>query len=147
MKLALLLVFVAAMLAGGAQASQQWNWSYQGPGVNASGTFTTTDTANADGFYEITGIAGEANGVPITRLQPTGTSMPGNEGYPVDNLVGLGNPQLTKNGFAFALANGNYANPFYGAHFSPPAYYAFLSDPAAGRTNEPSISFTAAIVN
>lgn len=147
MRLALLLVIGAAMLARGVQASQHWNWSYQGPEVNASGTFTTTDTANADGFYEITGITGEANGVPITGLQATGTSMPGNDGYPVDNLVGLGSLQLTKNGFAFALANGTYANPFYGKQFSPPGYYAFLSDPAAGRSSEPSISFTAAIVH
>ena len=31
-------------------------------GVTASGAFTTKDAPNADGFYEITGIKGEANG-------------------------------------------------------------------------------------
>jgi hypothetical protein len=139
------LVFGAA-LAGSAEAFQLWAWSYRGPGVKASGRFTTGDTANADGFYEITGIKGEANGVRISGLQPTGTSIPGNAGYPVDNLVRRRGPHLTKHGFAFLLANGAYANPFYGAHFSEPGYYAFLSDPLTGRTSEPAIKFTATVV-
>jgi hypothetical protein len=138
------LVFAAAV-AGTAQASQLWAWSYRGPGVKASGTFTTGDAANADGFYEITGIKGEENGVPIAGLTPTGASIPGNAGYPVDNLVRSRAPRLTKHGFAFSLANGAYANPFYGAHFSKPGYYAFLSGPAAGRTREPPVRFTAAV--
>ena len=71
--------------------------------------------ANPDGFYLITGITGEANGVPIRGLQPAGTSIPLNAGYPVDNLVRAAAPQLTIHGFAFALTNGTYANPFYGS--------------------------------
>ena len=33
-------------------------------------------------------------------------------------------------GFGYALADGTYANPFYGAHFAKPGTYAFFSDPA-----------------
>src|SRR5690348_11234022 len=82
LKLALSLLIGAMLVAGSAEAAT-WRWSYQGEGVAASGTFVTTDEPNADGFYEITGIKGEANGVAITGLQAPGTSIPGNDGYPV----------------------------------------------------------------
>jgi hypothetical protein len=145
LKFALSLVIVAAFVAR-AEASE-WRWRYQGEGVSASGAFTTKDTPNADGFYEITGIKGEANGVAITALQPAGTSIPGNDGYPVDNFVRADAPQLTLHGFGYALANGTYANPFYGAHFAKPDYYAFFSDPENRRTSEPAVTFTATIVH
>lgn len=145
MKLALLLLTGAALIAQRAEA-MEWRWSYQGEGVAASGAFTTNDTPNADGFYEITSIKGEANGVAITGLQPPGTSIPGNDGYPVDNLVRTEAPQLSLHGFAYALANGTYANPFYGAHFAKPDTYAFFSDPANRKTSEPAVTFTATIV-
>ena len=67
MKLALSLLIGAMLVAGSAEAAT-WRWSYQGEGVAASGTFVTTDEPNADGFYEITGIKGEANGVAIRYL-------------------------------------------------------------------------------
>jgi hypothetical protein len=146
LKLALILLVGAALVARSAEALE-WRWSYQGEGVSASGGFTTNDTPNADGFYEITAISGEANGVAISGLQTTGTSVPGNDGYPVDNLIRADAPRLTKNGFGYALANGTYANPFYGAHFAKPDYYAFFSDPANRRTAEPSVAFTAAIIS
>jgi hypothetical protein len=144
-KLASLLAISVALIASGAQAAT-WKWSYQGEGVAASGAFTTKDAPNADGFFEITGITGEANGVAIAGLQPPGTSIPGNDGYPVDNLVRTETPQLTLHGFGYALANGTYANPFYGAHFAKPDTYAFFSDPANRRTSEPAVAFTATIV-
>lgn len=146
MKLAFALAVGLALIASGAQAST-WRWSYEGEGVAASGAFTTKDAPDADGFYEITGITGEANGVAIAGLQPPGTSIPGNDGYPVDNLVRRDAPRLTIHGFGYALANGTYANPFYGAHFAKPDYYAFFSDPANRRTSEPPVAFTAAIVH
>jgi hypothetical protein len=145
LKLALSLLIGATLLARPAEALE-WRWSYQGEGVAASGTFTTKDAPNADGFYEITGIRGEANGVAIADLQPAGTSIPGNDGYPVDNLVRTDAPQLSLHGFAYALANGTYANPFYGAHFAKPGAYAFFSDPENRRTSEPAVTFTATIV-
>lgn len=144
MKFALILFlsFAAALLAARAEALE-WRWSYQGEGVQASGTFTTDDAPDTDGFYKIAAIGGQANGVAITGLQPAGTSIPGNEGYPVDNLVRTAAPQLSKSGFGYALVNGTYANPFYGAHFAKPGYYDFFSDPANGRTSEPIVTFSA----
>ena len=144
MKLALALA-IAAPFAFPAEALE-WRWSYQGEGVSASGAFTTKDAPNADGFYEIIGIKGEMNGVAITGLQPPGTSIPGNDGYPVDDLVRAAAPQLSLHGFGYALADGTYANPFYGAHFVPPSVYAFFSDPAHGKTSEPAVTFKATTV-
>jgi hypothetical protein len=144
-KFALTLLVGFALLAQSAEALE-WRWRYQGEGVGASGTFTTGDAPDAGGFYEIIAIAGETNGVAITGLQSHGTAIPGNDGYPVDNLVRVVAPQLTKNGFGYALANGTYANPFYGAHFAKPDTYAFFSDPPNSRTSEPAVAFTATIV-
>lgn len=89
-----------------------WDWSYTATGIAASGTFTTTDTPDANGFFEITAITGSRNGVAIVGLQPTGTAIPGNEPYAVDNLVSISGPQLTWDGFGYAMADGSYANPF-----------------------------------
>jgi hypothetical protein len=145
LKLALFLLTVAALAALPVEAAE-WRWTYQGEGVTASGAFTTKDAPNADGFYEITGITGEANGVAIKGLQPPRTSIPGNDGYPVDNLVRTETPPLSAHGFGYALADGTYANPFYGAHFVPPGVYAFFSDPRNGRHSEPLVTFTATVV-
>lgn len=145
MKLGPTLLVGAALIAQRAEALE-WRWSYLGEGVAASGAFTTKDAPNADGFFEITGITGEANGVAITGLQAPQTSIPGNDGYPVDNLVRTEAPQLSLHGFGYALADGTYANPFYGAHFAKPDTYAFFSDPANRRTSEPPVAFTATIV-
>jgi hypothetical protein len=145
LNLALTLLVGFALLARSAEALE-WRWSYLGEGAAASGTFITSDAPDAGGFYEIIAIAGETNGVAITGLQPHGTAIPGNDGYPVDNLVRSAAPQVTKNGFGYALANGTYANPFYGAHFAKPDTYAFFSDPANSRTSEPPVAFTATIV-
>ena len=127
-----------------ANALLLWNWSYSGAGVSASGTFTTNDAPDAAGFYQIVGITGVENGVGITGLQPTGTTIPGNEPYAVDNLVSAFEPHLTAYGFGFSLANGNYANPF----FKDSSYYQYLSIPpyVNGAGPEKPVSFSAAIV-
>ena len=72
-----------------------------------------------------------------------GTSIPGNDGYPVDSLIRTEAPQLSLHGFGYALADGTYANPFYGDHFVPPGVYAFFSDPANRKTSEPLVKFEA----
>jgi hypothetical protein len=141
-----LLTAAIALIAQGAEALE-WRWSYRGEGVTASGGFTTQDAPNADGFYEITAISGEANGVAISGLETAGTAVPGNDGYPVDNLIRAETPRLTEKGFGYALANGTYANPFYGAHFAKPDYYAFFYNPAKGKTSEPAVAFTAAVIS
>src|SRR5215469_1470835 len=103
-----LLVGIAAF-AVPVHGSTLWSWNYSGTGITASGTFTTLDSPDARGGYLITAISGARNGQTITALQPTGTWIPGNEPYAVDNLVFAGpGPQLTKAGFGFALADGTY---------------------------------------
>ena len=141
-----LLIAAAILLTQGqpAKAVLLWNWSYSGAGVSASGTFTTNDAPDGAGFYQIVGITGTDNGVPITGLQPTGTAIPGNEPYAVDNLVSAAEPHLTAHGFGFSLANGNYANPF----FNGSSYFEYLSVPPYinGAGPERPVSFSAAIV-
>jgi hypothetical protein len=65
-----------------AGSSLLWEWNYTGPAVSASGTFTTDDKPDADGFYHIIGITGTADGGRITGLQAAGTAIPGNSGFP-----------------------------------------------------------------
>src|SRR3984885_15735257 len=144
LKLAFSLITFAALIALPAEAVE-WRWSYQGEGVTASGSFATKDAPNADGFYAITGIKGEMNGVAITGLQPPGTSIPGNDGYPVDGLVKAEAPQLSLHGFGYALADGTYANPFYGDPFLPAGFFGFFSAPPNRRASEPLVKFTATI--
>ena len=59
-------VVLSALLLGAAHpacASRLWHWSCSGAGVSASGTFTTDETADAQGFYRITGITGKPEDV------------------------------------------------------------------------------------
>jgi hypothetical protein len=94
----------------------------------------------AHGFYQIVEISGAVNSASVTALQPTGTSIPGNSGFPVDNLVRVTVPQLTKHGFGFATSDGAYHNPFrlepYRDHVSRPPY-------SEGKGAEPTIQFKA----
>jgi hypothetical protein len=125
-----------------ARADITWIWSYSGSGIAASGTLKTGDTPNAAGFYQILDIAGSRNGDPITGLFPTGSAIPGNEPFAVDNLIRAGGPdQLTGDGFGVTFASGAHTNPFFADFLSPPAYLEFFSSPAG--TTELPVSFTA----
>ena len=141
--LALMSVAAGTTTVEQASASSIWDWNYSGAGVVASGTFTTNDTPDGLGFYLITGITGTRNGQTITGLQPTGTPIPGNEPFAVDNLVSLNGPQLTHNGFGYAATGGNYANPFFADFLSPARYLEFFSAPPF--TSELPISFAATL--
>jgi hypothetical protein len=121
---ALVLAFVCP-----AEAARLWQWHYRGDGFTASGTFTTDDIADSAGFYRITGITGSRNGLAITGLQRAGTAIPGNEPYAVDNLIRAGKPQLTGDGFGFALADGTFTNVFFGGSQGRKAYMEFLAIP------------------
>jgi hypothetical protein len=125
-----------------------WTWNLSRDGVSAAGTFTTTDMPDNDGFVQITGIGGSRNSVAITGLQPAGTAVPGNAGYPVDDLLRASGTQLTVEGFGFALADGTYSNSFYAGFQSPPAYYEFFSFPPFDATSyaEVPVTFAAALV-
>jgi hypothetical protein len=142
-------VLFATMIVIPAAASTRWNWSYSGSGITATGTFATVDSPNANGGYLITAIAGTRNGEAITKLQAPGTWIPGNEPYLVDNLVFAGpGPQLTKGGFGFGTANGNFSNPFYADFLPTPSYLEFFSKPPflEGDHTELPIQFSAKIV-
>ena len=110
-------------------ASLTWDWSYAGTSITASGTLMTDETPDSAGFYLITDIAGTRNGDLITGLQPTGTAIPGNEPFAVDNLISLGLQQLTGEGFGFSTAAGNYVNPFFADFLSPQVYLEVFSAP------------------
>lgn len=134
---------VFRMGLGDAEASMQWRWTCEGDEFSAKGMFTTADEPNADGYYPITAVSGEANGAAITGLQPARTAIPGNEGWPVDNLVREREPQLSPGGFGFSLADGSYANPFFGARFEPPGFLVVISAPRKGIWREPRVTFKA----
>lgn len=131
-----------------------WNWSYSGTGITAQGTFITNDTPDNLGFYLITGITGTRNGETIIGLQPTGTSIPGNEPFHVDNLISLNAQQLTKDSFGFQTSGGNYVNPFFASFLPTPGYLeVFSASPfVTGAANfgpedsELPINFSASIV-
>lgn len=124
------LMTVTALIATTTPATAlTWTWSYSGAGITAGGTFTTVDTPDGSGFYLITGIAGVRNDAVILGLQPTGTPIPGNEPFSVDNLVRLESPQLTVHGFGYAIAGGTFSNPFFADVLQPPEYLEFFSAP------------------
>ena len=127
-RLAGLLLAAGLALAPFGQASALlWNWSYGGPGVAASGTFTTGDTPDAGGFHEITAITGSRNGVAIIGLWPAGSPIPGNEPFAVDDLVSPAAEQLTGDGFGYQLADGNYVSPFFASFLTPAGYLEVYS--------------------
>jgi hypothetical protein len=142
---------VLITVSGSATAPLQWTWQYTGAGIFASGTLTTNDVANAAGYFQIIAITGSRNGVAIVRLQPTGTAIPGNEPYAVDNLISPNGQQLTDNGFGFVLADGTFANPFFAHTRAPPIYLEFFSTPrsapdsASATHSELPVTFTAAL--
>jgi hypothetical protein len=127
-----------------AHASRIWSWNYSGNNVTASGTLTTLDNPNPQGGYLITAISGTRNGKTITALQQTGTWIPGNEPYAVDNLIFPGpGPQLTKQGLGFGMADGTYSNPFYADFLPTPEYLEFYSIPDSGSSTELPVTFSA----
>jgi len=127
-------------LASAARADQLWDWHYSGSGVNAFGTLTTNDTADANGFLQITAITGTRNGDLITSLQPNHTPIPGNEPFAVDNLV-KANGDLTGEGFGYGTQSGTYANVFFADWATPAGDFEFSSIPALHTTDELAVSF------
>src|SRR5262245_50722823 len=121
MGLALMSVVALAATATPATALI-WNWTYSGAGITAGGTFTTVDTPDASGFFLITAIAGARNGSAILSLQPTGTPIPGNEPFAVDNLVRIDSPQLTVHGFGYAIEGETFSNPFFAEFLQQTTY-------------------------
>ncbi|MDZ8188758.1 MAG: PEP-CTERM sorting domain-containing protein [Nostoc sp. ChiSLP02] len=131
-----------------------WNWNYSGTGITANGTFITNDTPDDSGFYQILGITGTRNGETITGLYPTGTPIPGNEPFKIDNLISLNPQQLTGDGFGYSTSGGNYSSPFFASFLPTPSYLEVFSAPpfVPGSENfgpedsELGINFSATIV-
>ncbi len=106
-----------------------WHWNYAGAGITAGGTFLTNDTPNPLGFYQIIEITGTRNGEAITGLQPSGTPIPGNEPFAVDNLISLNPQQLTGDGFGYATLGGSFASPYFADFLPTPSYLEVFSTP------------------
>ena len=128
---ATVLAATSGLIFGTMQATSalNWNWNYSGTGITASGTFTTNDTPNDLGFYQISEITGTRNGETITGLQPVETSIPGNEPFNVDNLISLNTQQLTGDGFGYSTEQGNYSTPFLASFLPTPGYLEVFSAP------------------
>ena len=137
-------MFIVLATPPAVKASLLWHWTYTGAGIAASGTFTTDDAPDSGGYYHITGITGSRNGVAIISLEPTGKAIPGNAGFPVDNLI-TASGRLTSHGAGFATADGNYANPFYADFSTPPRFLEVFTQPASTGFSELPIEFGAAI--
>ncbi len=129
---ATVLTVTSALVFGKIEAASAltWNWSYSAPGIEASGNLTTNDTPDDLGFYLITGITGTRNDETIIGLEPTGSSVPGNEPFVLDNRISL-NPdeQLTSSGFGYSTSEGNFVNMFFADFLQPPGYFEIFSAP------------------
>lgn len=116
-------LFVAVLCVHDARAEKVWNWKYTGNNIIASGTLTTSETMDSQGFYQILSIAGHRNGELIVGLYPTGGTIPGNEPYTLDNLIRTGaQGQTTMHGFGFSTVSGSHANPFFADFLATPGY-------------------------
>jgi hypothetical protein len=124
------------------KVSLKWIWNYSAADVVAHGTFLTSLIPDSLGFYQISKIAGTRNGDPITGLQPTGTPIPGNEPFDVDNLISRKSPQLTSNGFGFSTSGGDFANPFFASFLNPSSYFEVLTS-GSEIISEIPVSFSA----
>jgi len=111
--------------------ADEWVWRYTGRGVVASGRLETVRVSDSGAGLApsslVVRISGNRNGVPIVSLQATGTAIPGNAPYRVDNRLAPGEPRLSGNGFGFSLEDGSSANPFYQTHTIPHGYREYFS--------------------
>jgi len=125
------LAATSGLMFGTVQAASAltWRWNYSGTGIEARGTFITNETPDESGFYQILDISGIRNGETITGLQPTGTPIPGNEPFIVDNLISLNSQQLTGDGFGYSTSGGNYSSPFFASFLATPGYLEVFSAP------------------
>jgi hypothetical protein len=117
------------MLDSQAASALVWDWNYTGNNITANGIFTTNDTPNDLGFYQILGIGGKRNGDDITGLFTTGVPIPGNEPFAIDNLISLNPQQLTGDGFGYSTSKGNFVSPFFASFLPVPGYLEVFSAP------------------
>ena len=150
----LALVLIAFSFAPKAKADQIWNFAYNGTGIFAggvfgSGTLTTSDTliTNVSGFagingWQITGITGQRNFVPITGI------VGSDPGFIIDNTLLSDSATygfLDNNGVLFSLLNGAHINLFSQASPTGSGYFEFVGgdpygDPLSWHTVDLSIT-------
>lgn len=109
----------ASAIATSAQAAQYLvtftSVPFEGTTPHAfSGTLTTTDVADANGYYQVTSIDGTRNGEAVTLLAPGSN----------DNLFRPDTDYVTENGIGFTTASG------FGYVYSYDGFY--LEDSEAG---------------
>jgi hypothetical protein len=90
-----------------AQAVTTWTFSYSGPGVTASGTFTTAGAALV--AEDILSISGLRNGQAITGLIPVGADPD----FFYDNQFKITAPNFTDGGMLFSVAGGVNTNVYF----------------------------------
>ena len=92
--------------------SLEWQFSYSGTGVSASGDLFTLATA-LNGHYQIVGLTGTRNGQAMNALFPAGTYGASGGGVLVsDNFLFPTDPFLDFGGFTFHAGNDRY-NVYY----------------------------------
>ncbi len=118
-----------------------WKWGasslpapFRDDPILAGGILLREADPEGDGWYAIWKALGYRNEARILDLYPAGKWIPGNAPFTGDNLLRLsdgqgGTPQLSQNGFQFALTGGTDSNIFYAAFLSAPAYLEFHSMP------------------
>lgn len=120
-----LLVLSTSTMA--AAASLSYDFAFMGS-ESGSGTLTLSDTINAFGGYDITGISGQFGGNTITGLVPVDPASPfpskivvGGFEYTYDNILYPAQPiKLDEFGLAF-YAGGSFYNIFDAVAYDPPA--------------------------
>ncbi len=118
----------------------QFDFSYSGDGVEASGILTTTDLDPSTNTYTVTGISGERNGVLISGLLPPNTFP--SDVLPNNNLLFQSSPFLDIGGFSYS-AGSRYYNPYFSSSLSSYLEFANLPGTTEVGNNLPtSIAFS-----
>ena len=96
--------------------SIDWQFSYSGPGISASGILTTLAT-QVSGHYEIVGLSGTRNGSAMNSLLPAGTYLASGGGLLIsDNLLFPADPYLDFYGFTFHAGTDRYNVYYYSSN-------------------------------
>ena len=97
-------VAISSLTAATAANAATFLVTYNVGAVAFNATVTTTDTANANGFFAVTGLTGTRGGQTVSLL-PTGSI-----GYN-DNLIKPTAEYLTANGLSYSVGTAGY-NPY-----------------------------------
>ena len=124
---------VAALLATGAHAATyQFNFGFTSqsgsPFEVAVGTLTTSDTLNADGGYDVTGITGTVSS-PGAGGFPTFSAITGLSDFDLaDNVLYPSDPRVDLGGIAFTSASGGYFNLYDASSIEDAAFSVQAQD-------------------